>query len=271
MIGNAGVDVENKNMNKKITSDHNNGRGDFMRYSEKRRSRKERVGFFTALSICIVAVGMAAYSTYTSLTGIFDNNASESVAVNNVVTGVVEKETEQTDAETSEEVTEPVETKAEETEFVETEPKETKTALQTMVAVKTSLSYPLDKRKVLNEYSEETVYNKTLNQWQAHTGVDFACDKGDNVYSMGDGEVKRIYDDDMLGKTIVVKAATYTAYYSGMSGNVKVEKGSVVKEGDVLGTAGTVPCEDLEEDHIHIAVKVDGQYTDPLTLINNDE
>lgn len=243
-----------------------------MRYSEKkRRSKKERIGFYTALSICIVAVGMAAYSTYTSLSGVFGDNKSESLAVNNIVTGVAE--TEKETAALTEATEKPTETeiKNTETEFIETAPPQTKTALQTMTSVKTSLSYPLDKRKVIKEYSEESVYNKTLNQWQAHTGVDFACDKGDNVYSMGDGEVKRIYDDDMLGKTIVVESSDYTAYYSGMSGNIKVEKGSMVKEGDVLGTAGTVPCEELEENHIHIAVKVNGQFTDVLSLINNDE
>jgi murein DD-endopeptidase MepM/ murein hydrolase activator NlpD len=243
-----------------------------LRYSEKkRRSKKERVGFYTALSICIVAVGMAAYSTYTSLSGVFGDNESESLAVNNIVTGV--EETEKKTSAPTETVEKPTETemKSTETEFIETEPKQTKTALQTMTSVKTSLSYPLDKRKVIKEYSEESVYNKTLNQWQAHTGVDFACDKGDNVYSMGDGEVRRIYNDDLLGKTIVVESSDYTAYYSGMSGNVKVEKGSTVKEGDVLGTAGTVPCEELEENHIHIAVKVNGQFTDVLSLINNDE
>lgn len=244
-----------------------------MRYSEKKkRSKKERVGFFTALSICVIAVGMAAYSTYTSLTGVFDNDDNATLAVNNIVTGVTETEKPTTaPPETTESVTEPRETETEDDYEEETAPKETKSAVETMVTVNSSLAYPLDKRKVIKEYSEDTVYNKTLNQWQAHTGVDFACDEGDNVYSMGDGEVKRIYKDDILGKTIVVKAPTYTAYYSGMSENVKVEKGSVVKAGDVLATAGNVPGESLDGKHIHIAVKVKGQYTDPLPLISNDE
>lgn len=245
-----------------------------MRYSEKkRRSRKERVGFFTALSICIVAVGMAAYSTYTSLTGYFDNDEPSTLAVDNIVTGVTETQKITTaPATVNENITEPKETNAEKDEYEEeTTPAVTKSAVETMVSVNSTLSYPLDKHKVTGQYSEETVYNKTLNQWKAHTGVDFKCDEGDNVYSMGDGEVKRIYKDDILGKTIVVKAPTYTAYYSGMSDNVKVEKGSMVKTGDVLATAGNVPGESLDGKHIHIAVKVKGQYVDPLSLISNDE
>lgn len=239
------------------------------------RSKREKAGFYAALSVCIIAVGMAAYSTYTSLSGYFDDDSESSLAVERVVTGVTESETETESIEETETEAEPTTAETEptkqETETDETAPKETKTALETMLSVNTSLSFPLDNAKVIQEYSEDSVYNKTLNQWDAHPGVDFQCAKGDNVYSMGDGKVTRVYDDDMLGKTVVVKSSTYTSYYSGLGDNVKAQKGSAVKTGDVLGTADTVPSEALEGNHIHIAVKVDGQYVDPLSLLNNDE
>lgn len=235
---------------------------------KKKHSKKERVGFYTALSICIVAVGMAAYSTYTSLTGYFDEGASSSVAVNNEATGITEEET--AAEATTRQVTE-APTEAEVVTAEITIPVETKDALETMLTVNTSLSYPLDSAKILREYSEDSVYNKTLNQWEAHTGVDFACREGDNVYSMGDGEVTKIYSDDLYGTTAVVKSATYTAYYSGLAENVKVFKGNTVTTGDVIGTAEAVPCEALDDTHVHISVKVDGRYVDPLSLINNDE
>lgn len=237
------------------------------------RSKREKIGFYTALSVCVIAIGMAAYSTYTSLSGYFDTEPESTLAVERIVTGVTDAPTESTE-ETEEETTEPAtETTEPETEDEtdETAPKETKTALETMLSVDTSLSFPLDNAKVIQEYSEDSVYNKTLNQWSAHTGVDFACEKGDNVYSMGEGKVSRIYNDDLLGKTVVVKSSTYTAYYSGLSKNTKVEKGQTVKTGDVLGTADNVPSEALEDSHIHVAVKVNGQYVDLLSLLNNDE
>lgn len=247
------------------------------RYSDKPpRSKREKAGFYTALSVCVIAVGMAAYSTYTSLSGYFDSEPEETVAVERVVTGVTETEAEKTTVTETQTESEKPSTAATETteapeEETETTPKETKTALETMLSVKTSLSFPLDNAKVIQEYSEDSVYNKTLNQWSAHTGVDFACEKGDNVYSMGEGKVTRIYNDDLLGKTVVVKSATYTSYYSGLSEQVKVQKGQNVKTGDVLGLADTVPSEALEGSHIHIAVKVDGQYVDALSLLNNEE
>lgn len=238
---------------------------------KKKRSKKEQIGFYTSLSICIVAIGMAAYSTFTSLTGYFETDPTDVAPVNQVVTGVTEVTT--TTQEITEEVTETVTEPATETVEItqSTEPTASLSALQTMLTVNTSLSYPLDNAKVLREYSEETVYNKTLNQWQAHTGVDFACSVGDNVYSMGEGEVTRVYNDDMYGNTVVVKSSTYTAYYRGLSEDINLKVGDMVKTGDVLGLVSVVPCEAMDESHIHIEVKVEGNYVDPLTLINSNE
>ena len=245
---------------------------------KKKRSKKEQVGFYTSLTICIIAIGMAAYSTFTSFTGYFQEDATEAAPVNQVVTGVTEPETVATETteETTEEKTEatPAEIVVSTETTVDTnsnEPTESLTALQTMLTVNTSLSYPLDNAHVLREYSEETVYNKTLNQWNAHTGVDFKCNVGDNVYSMGDGEVIRVYEDDMLGNTVVVQSATYTAYYSGLSDKISLQKGSTVKTGDIIGLAAVVPCEAMDPTHVHIEIKVDGTYVDPLNLINSNE
>lgn len=239
------------------------------KYGHRRRSKKEKVGFYVSLSICMAAVGLAAYSTYSRFAGEVQPTL-ETVAVERVVTGVTEKKTEPTQAPTTEApTTAPPTTEPEET----TEPVtvETKTPLQTMLTVNTSLSFPLDSSKIIGEYSEETVYNKTLNEWRAHPAIDFACKKGDNVYSMGEGEVVKVYTDDILGRTVVVKSATYTVSYSGLEKATKVKKGDEVKTGDVLGLADTVPGEALDEPHIHIEIKVDGQYVDPLSLINNNE
>ncbi len=242
-------------------------------YEKRKRSAKERVGFYTALSICMVAVGMAAYSTYSSISSESGKASAErpKIAVERVVTGVTETEPESTAAASS---TAPVtETTATEpvTEYIEeTTPAETKTALETMLTVNTSLSFPLDKCNIIAPYSEKTVYNKTLNEWKAHTGVDFACNEDDKIYSMGEGEVVKIYDDDLLGNTIIVKSPTYTAYYSGLK-DALVSRGNTVKTGEQIATAGTVPSEKAEDNHIHIAIKVEGQYVDPLELIKSNE
>ena len=262
-------------MNKNPASVHNNGRGDFMKlynFGKRKRSAKERVGFYTALSICLAAVGMAAYSTYTNLSSDYSAaDTAPTVAVNNVVTGVTEtEETETAKAETESETkeTEP-ETTADDY-IEETAPSETKSALETMLSVDTNLIYPLDNVKILKPYNEETEYNQTLNVWEAHTGVDFACKEGDNVYAMADGEVVKVYDDDFMGKTVIVKSSTCEIYYCGLK-DIMVNKGDKTEQGDSIATAENVPAEYMDDNHIHIAVKAGGQYVDPLELIASED
>lgn len=238
-------------------------------FKKKRRSKKEKIGFYTSLSICIIAMGMAAYSTYTNFAEYMNTEEiTQTAQVNNIATGVTDTlpaETETESYTTEPTVTEQIE---ESTSVVITE---TQTAVQTMLSVNANLSYPLNNSTVIKEYSEDTVYNKTLNQWNAHTGVDFSCKAGDNVYSMSDGEVVKIYNDDMLGNIIVIESSNYKIYYCGLSEKTNVSVGDVVKQGDVIALASVVPSESLDDSHIHIEVKVGDSYIDPLTVINNDE
>ena len=241
--------------------------------NKRKRSTKERVGFYTALSICLAAVGMAAYSTYVNLSSDYSAaETSSTIAVNKVVTGVTESEKITIATEKAEKpTTEATEPEASETQYVdETAPAETKSALETMLTVNTNLIYPLDNVKIVKPYSEETVYNQTLNEWEAHTGVDFACKEGESIYAMGDGEVVKVYDDDFMGKSVVVKSPTYTAYYCGLK-DINVNRGDKVKQGDTIATAENVPAEYMADNHIHIAIKVGGQYVDPIELIGSDE
>lgn len=244
----------------------------------KRKSKKEKTGFYIAFAICVVAVGMAVFSTYTGVTNylVTDNPRTEETSqdstepVNEVVTGVTEENTEKTE-----------ETKAPSIIISETlptvaatDPQETMStedALQTMLSVSDSLSSPLDDLVIQKKYSEDAVYNKTLNDWRAHTGIDLKSATGDNVYSMIDGTVEDVTESELLGNVVAVKTDDYIVYYCGLSKNIPVEKGQQVKTGDTIGTVGVVPFEAMDDAHLHIEIKVKGQYIDPLTVINNDE
>ncbi len=70
-------------------SDYNN-----RKYRRKRCSRNEKIGFYTALSICLIAICMAVYSTYNTLSGADTSNVlqtpTEAKPVGEIVTGVQE-------------------------------------------------------------------------------------------------------------------------------------------------------------------------------------
>lgn len=254
------------------------------RYHEKnQKSRGERIGFYTALTICLIAICMAVYSTYSSVTDV-----KKAAPVANQVTDVAvynqpathESIPEPTLGEhfsgnltiptaTADPVTDPPAT----TEPATTEPSTTMgraDALETMLAADVSLSPPTKSGHVLRPYSRESVYNKVLNTWKPHTGADFDGALGEDVTAMLGGEVTKIYDDKMLGKTVEVTVNNVIHGYSGM-GEIAVKQGDKVERGDKLGTIGAVPSEAGDKNHIHVTIKVNNAYADPLSFIGNGD
>lgn len=276
------------NMNGNMQDDFNNEeRENFDQNQEfgqtkisKRKSKKEKLGFYIAFAICLVAVGMAVFSTYTGLTGYIstDNgnpkevtqNVTEELTVpaNNIVTGVAEEDSKDATEAPKLIISEHPPTTA------STEPQATKStedALQTMLSVSDTLSSPLKTFVIQKPYSETAIYNKTLNDWRAHPAVDLKANTADEVYAMVDGCVESVKEDGMLGYMVSIKTDNYTVSYCGLSKNISVAEGDEVKSGDLIGTVGVVPCEAMEDSHIHIEIKVNGTSIDPLTVINNNE
>lgn len=240
-----------------------------------KRSLKEKIGFYTAFSICLIAVCMAVYSTYNTVSKqtietAVTQAATDSQMVAQPVTGITVPEPRiDTPAVKQEEetvVTEPALTSK------PTEPSvggEMGDAMQTLLSVDLSLSPPTKSGKVLREYSKESVYFKTINVWKPHMGVDYECELGDEVRAMVNGEVTRVRDDKMYGKTVEISSGSAVVSYSGL-GDVKVKKGDSVDRGEVIASSGAVPCEADEKNHIHVSLRVDGKNADPLNFTGNE-
>ena len=249
---------------------------------QKRNNRglRGKIGFYTAFAICLVAVCMAVYSTYNTVVNPatkLDTAPSDAQQVNQPVTGVrvtmpspsltisyettTQEETQMTvPTAVADSLTEPA---TEDVTYSED-------ALQTMLAVDLSLDYPVTGGKVTRPYSKDSVYFKTLNVWKPHVGADFKATIGEDVRAMTGGEVTDVTDDKLFGKTVEISVNHAVCIYSGL-GDIKVEKGDKVEKLDVIGTVGSVPFESDDENHIHVAVKVNGNYVDPLTFIGNEE
>ena len=174
-------------------------------YNKNSKSRRERIGFYTAFAICLIAVCMAVYSTYNTVsdsrTAKPVSTAETGVAVNQVVTGVpatVPAPTLGTAFLAPSTV--PTETAEPETTAA-TQPSTTSEgrddALQTMLAAEISLDMPTKSGHVLRPYSKDSVYFKTINTWKPHTGADFDGNLGDKVSAMLNGEVTRVSNDKL--------------------------------------------------------------------------
>ena len=184
----------------------------------KEKKMSERVGFYIALSICMMAVGLAVWSAYATFTDPTDSSdnvyfsslSTENAAVGQEMTGVTEEATQkptQAPTQAQEETVAATEKKG----FMirETKPTESEDAteksmstMQAVLKVQDNLIYPVKSRNVVKEYSEDSVYNKTMRDYRAHTGCDFAADVGENVYAMCKGTVKNISVSELYGVII---------------------------------------------------------------------
>ena len=124
--------------------------------------------------------------------------------------------------------------------------------------------------KIIKDYSAGSlVESKTMGDYRVHNGVDIAAKKGETVKAVNSGKVLDVYSDAFWGNTVVVDhGGGVIVKYSAISSEGVVSKGDILKKGDKVGLADTVPCEQKDEPHIHIEVLVKDEVADPLAVLN---
>lgn len=129
--------------------------------------------------------------------------------------------------------------------------------------------YPCSKEIIKDYSNEDPVYSKTLKDWRAHCGTDFAAEQGSSIKSITNGIVKDIYEDSLLGKTIVIDHNNgLTAYYSGFGDTVLVNKDDQIEAGKEIGSINDIPSEALDGYHLHLSIKKDNKYINPMDVLS---
>lgn len=214
---------------------------------KKGRANPNKAGMYFSLAVCIVALGIGAFSAVNRKNELYENNVATTESV-------VEIRKNQTDV--TKETTESQTT---------TTTKETTTKTQTTTSIIANHFVLPVGGTIKKEFSNENLqYSETYGDWRLHQGVDIAAKKGTQVNSSGKGKVKKVYTDDMLGETVVIDHGNnIEAYYCGLS-NVVVSKGDVVEISQKIGVIGDIPSETADETHLHFMVKIDGNEVDPI-------
>ncbi|MDR0947162.1 MAG: M23 family metallopeptidase [Ruminococcus sp.] len=125
--------------------------------------------------------------------------------------------------------------------------------------------------EILNGFSGgELVKSKTLNVWKTHDGIDILAAEGENVKAMTTGIVTEVYEDQLMGVTVVIDHGSgITGYYCNLSTDIPVTPGDEVKAGSIIGTVGkTAESEISEDSHIHFALQKNSVWIDPAALLS---
>lgn len=131
---------------------------------------------------------------------------------------------------------------------------------------------PVAEMNALNQYG--FYYNKTLNCYHLHSGVDFAATAGDAVFAADDGVVEETYSSDLIcGGKIVIRHANnvYTVYeYVDVAPDLKA--GDTITRGQAIGTvAAATGAEYKDGAHLHFEVLQEGSAVDPASFLTMEE
>ncbi len=269
------------------------------RFSEEKTRRN---GFYLALAVCLVAVGIAAWSTYDAVNSYTEPQSSlsqqegSSSTSSQVQAGISLEEEDgegqgssssrsETSSKPSDDPEAPQGSSAQETAgqvtqetpepspAPESQPEQEETQEQVpatapLYEISQEMIWPIEGGESLNAYSAGApVYSKTMKDWRIHTGLDVAAENESPVLACANGQVKETYTDSMLGNVILVEHGDYLFYYCGVGENFLVNPGDVVTAGQKLGVVTAVPYEAAEEPHLHLEVRRDGVALDPQAVL----
>ena len=108
---------------------------------------------------------------------------------------------------------------------------------------------------------DEATWNDTLGLWQAHAGLDIACE-GD-FYAPAEGTIIEVRTDPLWGTCIKIDTDGDMLVLRSLS-SVCMQEGEKIHTGDIIGTAGNAPCEADLGRHVHIEYLRGGVLTDPV-------
>ncbi len=117
---------------------------------------------------------------------------------------------------------------------------------------------------------EDLKWWDTLEVWKVHPGIDFVGE-GD-VAAISDGVVKKVEKTALEGNVVTIEHADgYVSVYRSLGDEVAVKEGDSVKAGDKIGVAAKSLAELNTGAHLHLEVKKDGKYVDPMTVLPESE
>lgn len=128
---------------------------------------------------------------------------------------------------------------------------------------------PLLQVDVLRAFSVDAmVRSGVTGLWRIHPGVDLQCAAGDGVFAMMDGTVDAVGQDDMRGHWVRIDhGGGVIATYAGMAA-ADCKTGEKVRQGHQIGTGGSGLADEADlGPHLHLEVRRNGVFIDPLTLL----
>lgn len=213
-------------------------------------------GFYIALFVCVIAIGVTGYYLLSR-----NDHKTEPVSVTETLPVETVPSAPALPAQVT--LTEP------ETEPAVPTVKPERAVTREEPTEEAGWVWPTVGETLLPYSMEAPVFSATLSDWRVHTGVDIAAAAGTPVRAVSDGIVSTVYDDDLMGTTVVVSHENgLSSVYANLQEVPAVKPGDEVRTGDVLGAVGATALAEIgEEPHLHLEILQDGVAVDPSSVL----
>ena len=210
-------------------------------------------GYYIALILCAVAIGICGYLYYRNA-----NRIDAQMNTPDVTVGV-----------TTPSVQQDVQVVATQPQVTLPEPSETTKPAAPKSGKPEKTASPVEGQTVAVYAMDKLSYNQTTRDWRTHNGVDIAAEAGTAVCAAAEGTVYAVYEDDTLGTTVVIQhSGGYVTRYASLSEEVSVAPGEAVQLGQRIGCVGnSALLETAIGDHVHFSVTCEGEPVDPAEFL----
>ena len=121
--------------------------------------------------------------------------------------------------------------------------------------------YYYDYKDASEEQQNSIIYYE--GSYIQNSGIDYLLKEKFDVFSVYDGNVIKVEDDELLGKTVEIKHDNnIISVYQGLS-EVSVKKGDTISQGTKIGVSGTSKINSGLGNHLHFEIYVNGEVVNP--------
>lgn len=112
-------------------------------------------------------------------------------------------------------------------------------------------------------------FHPILNQWRAHTGIDYGAPLGTPVRTVGDGKVEFAGVQNGYGNVIIVRHNTSDATVYAHLSRIDVRPGQLVSQGQRIGAVGATGW--ATGPHLHFEFRVNGSFRNPIEVAKRSQ
>lgn len=132
--------------------------------------------------------------------------------------------------------------------------------------------------KILQNFYENTSDKKVQenslifyeNTYLQNSGIDYGKENVFDVYSIYDGTIVNIEENDILGSIIEIEHSNNLIASYQCLGNIKVKENDTVTVGEIIATSGTCNISKNLGNHLHLEISKEGKMINPESIYDKE-